>query len=334
MRSMFATKSIEQLKAEQAHTGEHTPQARARARQSRHARHRRDHRHRHLRPDRRGGGGARRPAIVLSMVLAGIASALRRPLLRRVRVDGADRRLGLHLRLRDARRVHRLDHRLGPDPRVRARRGDRRGRLVGHLTSFLHDFVGMQFPAHLAPRPARSCRRAGGTVTAVFNLPGGPHHRRSSTILIVIGIKESATVNAVIVIIKVAVVLIVIVVGAMLRQPGELASVHPAEHRRRFGAVRLERHPAAAPASSSSPTSASTPCRSPRRKRRTRRRTCRSASSGRWSSARSSTSLVSGVMVGLVPYEQMLGIAGADGRWRSRRGSPPSGRLGAAAERR
>ena len=43
----------------------------------------------------------------------------RRALLRRVRLDRAGRRIGLHVLLRDARRADRLDHRLGPDPRVR-----------------------------------------------------------------------------------------------------------------------------------------------------------------------------------------------------------------------
>ena len=61
------------------------------------------------------------PAIVLSIIGAGIALRLRGPLLRRDGLDDPDRRQRLHLLLRDARRVHRLDHRLGPDPRVRAR---------------------------------------------------------------------------------------------------------------------------------------------------------------------------------------------------------------------
>ena len=70
------------------------------------------------------------PAIVLSMVDRRRRQRARRPVLRGVRVDRADRRLGLHLRLRDARRIRRVDHRLGSDPRVRARRGDGRRRLV------------------------------------------------------------------------------------------------------------------------------------------------------------------------------------------------------------
>ena len=59
----------------------------------------------------------------------GRSMRLRRTLLRRIRLADPDRRLGLHLRLRDAGRDLRLDHRLGPDPGIRLRRGDRRLRL-------------------------------------------------------------------------------------------------------------------------------------------------------------------------------------------------------------
>ena len=82
----------------------------------------------------------------------------------------------------------------------------------GHLTSFLHDFVGVQFPAHLAGAPGTIVATAAGPVTAVFNLPA-VIIAVLVTILIVIGIKESATVNAAIVVIKVAVVLVVIAGG-------------------------------------------------------------------------------------------------------------------------
>ena len=58
---------------------------------------------------------------------------LRGALLRRVRGDGAGLRLGLHLRLRHARRAGRLDHRLGPDHRVRDRQRRGGDLLVGLL---------------------------------------------------------------------------------------------------------------------------------------------------------------------------------------------------------
>ncbi len=83
----------------------------------------------------------------------------------------------------------------------------------GHLTSFLRDFVGVSFPAALAAAPGTIVATAAGPVTAVFNLPA-VLIAIAVTILIVIGIKESATVNSAIVIVKVAVVLIVIVGGA------------------------------------------------------------------------------------------------------------------------
>ncbi len=83
----------------------------------------------------------------------------------------------------------------------------------GHLTSFLHDFVGVSFPAALSAAPGTAVQTPDGIVTAVFNLPA-VLIAIAVTILLVIGIKESANVNSVIVIVKVAVVLIVIAGGA------------------------------------------------------------------------------------------------------------------------
>ncbi len=82
----------------------------------------------------------------------------------------------------------------------------------GHLTSFLHDFVGINFPAFLSSAPGTVIQTAAGPVTAVFNLPA-VIITVLVTILIVIGIKESANVNTAIVIVKVAVVLVVILGG-------------------------------------------------------------------------------------------------------------------------
>src|SRR5438309_10037045 len=80
----------------------------------------------------------------------------------------------------------------------------------GNLVSFLHDFVGINFPAQFAAAPGTIVQTAGGSVTAVFNLPA-VIITILVTILIVIGIKESANVNTGIVIVKIAVVMIVIV---------------------------------------------------------------------------------------------------------------------------
>ena len=83
----------------------------------------------------------------------------------------------------------------------------------GHLTSFLHDFVGIDFPAQFAAAPGTLVQTVAGPVTAVFNLPA-VIITVLVTILIVIGVKESANVNTAIVIVKVGVVLIVILGGA------------------------------------------------------------------------------------------------------------------------
>jgi APA family basic amino acid/polyamine antiporter len=82
----------------------------------------------------------------------------------------------------------------------------------GYLVSILHDF-GIQFPAALSAAPGTLVTLAdGSTVTAIFNLPAVIITVLVATLL-VIGIQESARVNAVIVVVKVAVVLMVIVGG-------------------------------------------------------------------------------------------------------------------------
>src|SRR5260221_1099582 len=82
------------------------------------------------------------------------------------------------------------------------------------MVSFLHDF-GISFPATLSAAPGTSVVLAdGGTALAVFNLPA-VIITVLVTILLVIGIQESASVNSAIVIVKVAVVLLVIAAGSM-----------------------------------------------------------------------------------------------------------------------
>src|SRR5215472_13637480 len=83
----------------------------------------------------------------------------------------------------------------------------------GHLTSFMHDFVGFDFPAALSAAPGTLVHTATGDVTAIFNLPA-VIITVLVTVLIVIGIRESANVNSAIVFVKLAVVLIVILGGA------------------------------------------------------------------------------------------------------------------------
>jgi basic amino acid/polyamine antiporter, APA family len=84
----------------------------------------------------------------------------------------------------------------------------------GYLVSILKDF-GIQFPAALSAAPGTAVQLAdGGTMTAVFNLPA-VLITLVVTILLVIGIKESANVNSVIVFIKVLVVIAIIAAGVI-----------------------------------------------------------------------------------------------------------------------
>ena len=93
----------------------------------------------------------------------------------------------------------------------------------GYVVSFLADF-GIHIPAHLqAARGSVIAMADGSTVTAWFNLPAVIIIALVTTLL-VIGIKESATVNNVIVVIKVAVVLLFIALAAHAINP---ANWHP-----------------------------------------------------------------------------------------------------------
>jgi basic amino acid/polyamine antiporter, APA family len=84
----------------------------------------------------------------------------------------------------------------------------------GYVVSFLHD-LGITFPAALSAAPGTQVALAdGGVATAIFNLPA-VLITIAVTILLVIGIQESASVNSAIVIVKVAVVLLVIAAGSM-----------------------------------------------------------------------------------------------------------------------
>src|SRR5213083_1027655 len=93
----------------------------------------------------------------------------------------------------------------------------------GYVVSFLHD-IGIHIPPQLSAARGTLITPADGTqVTAIFNLPAviiiG-----IVTLLLVIGIKESANINNLIVVIKVAVVLLFIVGAAHAVNP---ANWHP-----------------------------------------------------------------------------------------------------------
>ena len=83
----------------------------------------------------------------------------------------------------------------------------------GYVVSFLHD-IGINVPARLSAAHGTPVTLAdGSTVTAIFNLPA-VIIIAIITALLVVGIKESANVNNVIVFVKVAVV-IIFIVGAV-----------------------------------------------------------------------------------------------------------------------
>src|SRR5205809_47940 len=90
----------------------------------------------------------------------------------------------------------------------------------GNLVTLLHQF-GLQFPARFSAAPGTVVQLAGGAMAgstvAVFNLPA-VIITILVTLLLIVGVSESATVNAVIVVIKVAIVLVVIGAGAMFIQ--------------------------------------------------------------------------------------------------------------------
>ena len=83
-----------------------------------------------------------------------------------------------------------------------------------YVVSFLHD-LGIRFPPLLSAAPGTAVVLAdGSSATALFNLPA-MLISAAATLLLLIGIRESARVNAVIVAVKVTVVLLIIGLGAM-----------------------------------------------------------------------------------------------------------------------
>jgi APA family basic amino acid/polyamine antiporter len=93
----------------------------------------------------------------------------------------------------------------------------------GNLVTLLHQ-LGLSFPPAYSAAPGTVVAVAGGEpVTAVLNLPA-VLITLAVTALLIVGVSESATVNSVIVVVKVAVVLIVIGAGAFFIDP---ANWHP-----------------------------------------------------------------------------------------------------------
>ena len=83
-----------------------------------------------------------------------------------------------------------------------------------YVVSFLKD-IGIQFPPLLSAAPGTAVILAdGSSTTALFNLPA-MLVSAAATLLLIVGIRESARVNAVIVAVKVTVVLLIIGLGGM-----------------------------------------------------------------------------------------------------------------------
>jgi basic amino acid/polyamine antiporter, APA family len=90
----------------------------------------------------------------------------------------------------------------------------------GNFVTLLHQ-LGLSFPTAISAAPGTAVQFAGGAMssaTAAFNLPA-VIITIAVTILLIIGVSESATVNAVIVVLKVAIVLVVIGAGALFIVP-------------------------------------------------------------------------------------------------------------------
>jgi APA family basic amino acid/polyamine antiporter len=96
----------------------------------------------------------------------------------------------------------------------------------GNLVTLLRQ-LGYQFPAALSAAPGTVVPLpGGGEAVAVFNLPA-VIITALVTMLLVAGIKESATVNNVVVVVKVAVVLMVIGAGAVFFEAGHFTPFVP-----------------------------------------------------------------------------------------------------------
>ena len=179
------------------------PQALRRGPRPHRAGHRRGDRHRHLRHHRRGHrrcravdhhllrpGGRHVPVLGLLLRRAGLVD------------PGLGQRL--HLRLRDARRARGVDHRLGPDTRVR-RVGGRGGRRLGRLPAVA---AGLALRDQPAATRSPALPATGGTVNlpAVFLV-------LAVAALLMYGVRESARTNTFMVFVKIAILIFFIVVG-------------------------------------------------------------------------------------------------------------------------
>ena len=174
----------------------------------------------------------------------------------------------------------------------------------GHLSAFLSQ-IGLSFPAALSAAPGTVVSVAGSPdVTAVFNLPA-VLITAAVTALLVIGIRESAAMNAAMVLLKSAVIVVVIAAGVFFIQPANWHPFIPANggHFGEFGWSGVMRGAAVIFFAFIGFDAVSTVAQESRNPQR-------DMPIGILGSLAICTvlyMLVSGVMVGLVPYRQMLG---------------------------
>jgi len=174
----------------------------------------------------------------------------------------------------------------------------------GHLGAFLAQ-LGVAFPAALSAAPGTLVATSGGhAVTAVFNLPA-VLITAFVTVLLLVGIRESATVNAAMVALKVAVIAIVIAGGIWFVQPGNWHPFVPPNSGRfgEFGWSGVLRGAAVIFFAFIGFDAVSTVAQEARDPQR-------DMPAGILGSLAICTllyMLVSGVMVGLVPYQKMIG---------------------------
>ena len=174
------------------------------------------------------------PSLMLSYAVSGIGLHLRRALLRRVRVDGPGRRVGLHLRLCHPRRAVRLDHRLGPPAGVCRRRGRRGQQLVVLLPGSDRRRSGLPPLPKVVSGPIVDVQRGLGRLErtgSYVNLPA-VLIVAAVTALLVKGIQESARFNAVMVGRQALVRAVRPDRRRLLRQSSELEAVRPLRLRR------------------------------------------------------------------------------------------------------
>ena len=166
------------------------------------------------------------PALVFSFVLLGVACALAGLCYAELAVDDPAGRQRLRVLLRDARRARRVDHRLGPDSRVRRRQRRRRdlvGRLLQHAAAAAS---ASRFPPWLTTGYRTALLSSDPAIHGLLQTRAahrrhpdrhprsGVRHRDADHVAAAAGRAESATANNIMVAIKLLALGLFIAVGA------------------------------------------------------------------------------------------------------------------------